>query len=183
MGWGNSLISYIGMDEDLLQEGYIAAMDTYDLDPMNADTNAEVARYNYLTDFRDDAVAFSDEALRIDPDQPTALWVKSMTAYDQSGFTQSTSYLLLALAQNPTDLALIAELANRAFTTGNYEKALSDIERILELAPEHPVGWALRGRYHQLIGKGGLAKEDCTTALSYDARYAWSLYPDGLPPR
>lgn len=74
-------------------------------------------------------------------------------------------------------------LYNRAFTLkflGNYGQALRDAEQIVQLEPESPKHWNLKGNVHTLFGEYNEAIEAYSEAIYLERTYQEATFNRGL---
>ena len=84
---------------------------------------------------------------------------------------------------NQFDSTYFNAIYNRAFTyemIGDFENALLDANRAIELNPDDAHAWKLRGNIHMLFGEYGEAVIDYTQALKLDNLMIEAMFSRGL---
>ena len=100
--------------------------------------------------------------------QPKTNWSEAINTYNDA----------LELDGSNTQI-----LFNRAFTwkmLGDFSKAMEDAQRIVELAPDSPQYWNLKGNMHMMYAEYTEAAECYGRAIGLNAEYAEAYYNRGL---
>ena len=81
---------------------------------------------------------------------------------------QNTALQILnqALSADPNKLNLVMMRANVHEEMGNYQQAKSDLQRLIDAAPQIPDAWIARARVHIREGNGKAALDDVNQTLS-----------------
>lgn len=140
-----------------LQEIENRLLELYEKDPCHAEVNFELTEY-YLQKQEYDLAAFHREHVFVrEPNHPVANWYRVSISFLQNDLEQAFTYLqqidLLTLCSKQTDLQdsimkTIKELGVRLYEQGEYEKALSCFNRVLEIKTTEPEACLYQGHVY-----------------------------------
>ncbi|WP_375415978.1 tetratricopeptide repeat protein [uncultured Hymenobacter sp.] len=114
------------------------------------------------------ALTYLDRALRLDPDQPAALFYKGLAYAASADTLQAFDYLRAALARDPRQPEILHQLAFLANAYGYPDEAGSYARRGLRLAPTSGPLHYDYGRQWELRGQLDSARRHYERALALD---------------
>jgi len=148
-----------------MKENYERA---YGMDPDRAETNVGMAWVPYFDGDMDRAYAFLKKALELDPDSLHVL--TDVGAFLASiGFMERSSEYFSRVIRSGGGTADMYLLRGKGFEhMGLYESALTDLDKVIELAPDDANALCYRARTLILLRKYDAAAADLAMAKTID---------------
>jgi tetratricopeptide (TPR) repeat protein len=107
----------------------------------------------------EEALEALEQSLALEPDNAEALLAKANTLFQCRRFLEARDFIATLLPRFPRDAAL-ANLAGACeYSLGNWERALDDYRRAVELEPESPLYLGNLARVLERLGRGAEALE------------------------
>ena len=115
------------------------AMDAADRNPQDFAAQLRAAAIFYQLSSFDKAELYLTRALALKPDDPDALTGMGHTKYDTGDFASAATYYEKVLAKQPNDADLRTDLGNAYSrrTPPDYERAIVEFRKALEIDPRH----------------------------------------------
>jgi tetratricopeptide (TPR) repeat protein len=114
------------------------------LEPDSIDYRVRSANFNVLVGFHENALADIGGAIRLQPDNADLYWKKGIICVVASGPENKRGFLedaiqafSVAIEKKPQESKFFATRANAYSQTGERDKALSDIDRAIDLAQDN----------------------------------------------
>jgi tetratricopeptide (TPR) repeat protein len=159
------------VDKDILRgEEYIKkVVDQADL--IDAEVAADVAEYYYLSDRRPTAEQWYREALRRDPNFWEARLSLSKLLLEERKYEEARTLLEKARDEGVQDVRLSAYLADAYRQSGNYDRAIDEVNKVIEKFPKNEEYIYIRGRIHFDRKNYDTAMKDFQKAYDINPRY------------
>lgn len=94
--------------------------------------------------------------------------------YEQGDFAQAAVYYEKALLEEPNDPSIHNNLGVVYMEIGEYEKSLTALDKAIELDNDFEKAYESRCSTHLELENYGLARADCTKAISLGSRVAYT---------
>ncbi len=125
----------------------------------------------------DDALQDCEKGLQLDPGRFDFIGLRSQI-HSARGDTESALLdLAMVIQQDPDQLPdYLIRRGDIYMDCEEYERAIADYNRVIELAPEIPYPYVQRGNAHWLLEQRDLALENYTLAIEKDANWFWPYF-------
>ena len=153
-------------DEALLAQGFNSSLIFADLASLSVEVVTDGYSYPVDADF-DKAIAYGQRAVELAPASSQAHRSLARALQAAGEIEPALDMIREAHALNPYDLGIAASYGNTLIATGDFETAVTVLERTIEASPVHPTWWDFAtfvaafetGRYdlvslssHKLVG-------------------------------
>ena len=125
--------------------------------------------YSTKADY-DRAIADSDQALKLDPNNDTAYNNRAFALIRQGDYDRAIGDLDRAIKLNPASSRAYKNRGDAYRGKGDVDRALADLDQAIKLEPELVPAFTIRGLVHQAKGDRDLATADFSKAISLRAR-------------
>jgi tetratricopeptide (TPR) repeat protein len=118
----------------------------------------------------DRAIAYHDEAIRLDPKSYYAYHNRGMAWVEKGEYDRAIADYDQAIRLNPTESVHWNNRANAWAKKGDYDHAIADYTEAIRLNPKYSVAYALRGEKWRLKGDLDRALADQDRAITLDPK-------------
>lgn len=131
---------------------------------------AYAQRADLNTQIGDTVQAYSDltQAIKIDPTVPEVYRQRGQLYYEQRKYALSDADFQKVIEIDKGDARGYLGIGRNAIEQGQYEKALSQYDLAIKLAPDYSSGYSFRAEVYLYQEKWALAADDIIKALSID---------------
>jgi tetratricopeptide (TPR) repeat protein len=165
-------------------DGAIAAYNTaLQLDPLNVEAYNNRGNIYSLQEKYDRAIADFTEAIRLDPRNVLAYYNRALEMELKGDLDRSIAdyQIALSLQPDPKILANIhTNLGTIYETLGEYQDALANFTRAIDLDPRHILALYNRGFAYERTGEFAQAAADYRRVLELDPAYTQSRYMQAM---
>jgi len=159
------------MDKDLMKgESYIKKV-VEQPELIDAEVALEVARYYHQSNRRDLAAQWYGETLRRDPNFWEARLALSKLLLEENKFDEARTLLEKARSEGVQDVRLSAYLADAYRQSKDFDRAIDEINQVIEKFPKSQEYIYIRGRIHFDRGNYETALKDFSKAYDIDPRF------------
>jgi predicted Zn finger-like uncharacterized protein len=159
------------MDKDLMKgESYIKRV-VEQSELIDAEVALEVARYYHQSNRRDLAAQWYGESLRRDPNFWEARLALSKLLLEENKFDEARTLLEKARSEGVQDVRLSAYLADAYRQSKDFDRAIDEINQVIEQFPKSQEYIYIRGRIHFDRGNYETALKDFSKAYDIDPRF------------
>ncbi len=124
----------------------------------------------------DSAIKHYQRVIKTHPELLSAWRNLGLALQSEDLIEESFEFLEYYTAHNPADLATRLSLGSSYFKTGQFEKALTLFDVVLQTAPTHAEAWNNRGLVLRMLGREDEAEKAFGTALKHDHSLAPARY-------
>ncbi|RDV37989.1 tetratricopeptide repeat protein [Bradymonadaceae bacterium TMQ3] len=159
------------IDNDVARgEGHVRAI-TERPEGIDAAIASQVADYYRLSERRALARQWNEEALRLDPNFWNARLNLSRLLLEDAQSERALELLERARAEGIEDIRLSAYLADAYRQAGQFDRAIDEINKVIESEPSNEEYIFIRGRIYFDRGNYETAREDFNKAYELNPRY------------
>lgn len=159
------------MDKDIPKgESYIARVVAYP-EKIDAEVASAVAEYYYLSGRRDTAEQWYREALSRSPNHWDSRLALSKLLLEESRDDEAKELLERAREEGVQDVRLSAYLADAYRQSGDFDRAVDEINKVIEAFPKNHEYVFIRGRIHFDRGNFETAQADFQKAYDLNPRF------------
>lgn len=117
-----------------------------------------------------EAERYCSQAIRACPDDPQARRYYADVLWEQGKPKEAIAQIDAALVRAPDDTETRLRAAEMRLTTRDYDGALADVRRVIDVDPKSASAWAMKGRVQRERGELQSALADTQRSLMYDPR-------------
>ncbi len=159
------------MDKDLKKgEDHIRVI-VQNPELIDAEIALEVASYYHFSERRSVAEQWYREALRLNPNYWPARLSLAKLLLEENKYNEATDLLEKARSEGVQDIRLAAYLADAYRQSGDYDRAIDEINKVIEKYPKNEEYVFILGRIHFDRGNYETAQEQFSRAYDLNPRY------------
>ncbi len=129
------------------------------VNPKDSQLWVDIGRMRFLGGEQREAIAASEEAVKLDPGNVRALEFRAQLVRDQFGLEAALPWYEAALAKSPDDVDLLAGYAATLGDLGRANEMLTVTRRLIELSPGHPMAVQVQAVLAARAGENALARQ------------------------